>query len=554
MKPILCLLLFLAACSVQNTADQTFLGRLELTLSAQTLGQKIQSQAAPLADSVASFNNIGFEDFVAADAKRYLKATFEVTNLSNNPWQNLTLYAYSQNLADQGGAAVKNLSNFVGGNTSTNAKSLQPTHGMSGTPPAIVPLEADFQAFTPLETANLQSAARTANIISPTDTLLEYGFVVRQSATNRVVQGINCNPLANPKCNVGRVTIAYRIPDNQVSSAYGFKATFVLVNEPNTRVTRGLNESTSSAETRASALSASEVVLLGEDTDSSSVGTTLHIANTRIAEELNYLLPPAVLYTVGDIAGCAVSYQDEATAAMLGALTGQILTLGDNVYSVGTTANYTNCYDPSWGVLKSRTHPVIGNHDYNGTSNADYLTYFGASAGSAGAARYSFNYGGWHFIALDSNCSLISCAAANTQGTWLSTDLATNPNPCVAAAWHHPRFSSSSSHGSDANLTAFWSILETANADLVLSGHDHTYERLAPMLSDGTLSSNGMRSFVVGTGGAPQYAFGTPVTGSEYRENTKYGALKLELYPSGMRWTFVATDNSVGDSGQLLCH
>ncbi len=544
-------LLGLVACPAPNRPESMVLGTLELPLSSLLPGsmKTLHPLATSLPNDLAVLTLVQAEDFVHTDGWRYLKNVFEVTNLSSSPWQNLTFYAYTQNLANQGGSAIKNLSNFIG-NTSSNAQSVQPTQGMNQTPFEVESIQADFQAISRLEA--IQNQARQMSLLGSNDSLLEYGFVARVAHDRRSILGTNCNPVANPNCNKGRVTMAYRIPNNQINNGYGFTATFVLVDENTTRVTRGVQESTSSVNARALHLAAKQVVFLGEDTDTSSLGNSQRLANLRIADGLNYLLPPAILYAVGDIAGCGANYKDEETATMLGALPGKILTLGDNVYSTGTTANYINCYEPSWGALKARTYPVIGNHDYDGSSNTDYLNYFADRAGSNGNARYRFEYGGWQILALDSNCSFVPCSAAGTQGQWLSENLAQS-NFCTLAAWHHPRFSSSSAHGSDAKLTDFWQLLNNASADLVLSGHDHTFERLAPMKANGTLSDDGIRSFVVGTGGAPQYTFGTPVVGSEYRENSKYGALKLELYPSGMRWQFIATDNSQGDAGQMLC-
>ena len=82
-------------------------------------------------------------------------------------------------------------------------------------------------------------------------------------------------------------------------------------------------------------------------------------------------------------------------------------------------------------------------------------------------------------------------------GSWLTADLARHPRRCVAAIWHVPLFSSGS-HGSDPRMSWAWRTLDVAGAELVISGHEHDYERFSRQHSDGSASSNGMREFIVG--------------------------------------------------------
>lgn len=263
-----------------------------------------------------------------------------------------------------------------------------------------------------------------------------------------------------------------------------------------------------------------------------------------------------VLLAAGDIASCASS-GDEATAALLDARpTATVATTGDNVYDNGTATEFANCYDPTWGASRSRTRPSPGNHDYGTAGATGYYGYFGAAAGDPGTGYYSYDLGTWHVIALNSNCSVVACSAGSAQEQWLRADLAAHPNACTLAYWHHPRFSSGTTHGSSTTVAPLWQALYDGNADVVLEGHEHNYERFAPLDPSGQLdTARGVRSIVVGTGGRSHYAFGTPITGSEVRNSDTFGVLQLTLRPSGYDWQFVPeAGTTFADSGSGACH
>ncbi|MGH2484130.1 MAG: metallophosphoesterase family protein, partial [Candidatus Limnocylindria bacterium] len=166
--------------------------------------------------------------------------------------------------------------------------------------------------------------------------------------------------------------------------------------------------------------------------------------------------PTPVVLAAGDIAACD-SNGDEVTATLLDGLDGTILTLGDNAYPDGTTAEFVNCYTPSWGRHRDRTYPSPGNHDYETDAATGYFAYFGDRAGAPGEGWYSFELAGWHLIALNSNCDLVGgCGPDSPQAAWLRADLAEHPNECTLAYWHHPRWSSGDEHGSDPLTDEFW--------------------------------------------------------------------------------------------------
>ena len=279
-------------------------------------------------------------------------------------------------------------------------------------------------------------------------------------------------------------------------------------------------------------------------------------AGNAAAASIQLLVTPGAMriLAAGDIASCGYP-RDEQTAALLDGLDGLVLTLGDNVYPSGTAAQYADCYEPSWGRHKARTRPAAGNHDYETPGAAGYFGYFGAAAGDPDEGWYSFDYGGWHLVALNSNCAEIGgCGRTSPQGLWLEADLDAHPSRCTLAYWHHPRFSSSSGHGSSTLTRALWQILEEHGADVVLVGHDHGYERFAPQDADGAADPLGPRQFVVGTGGASLYPMGTPEPNSELRNATSYGVISLALAPGSYAWTFhPIAGQTFTDSGSASC-
>jgi acid phosphatase type 7 len=247
----------------------------------------------------------------------------------------------------------------------------------------------------------------------------------------------------------------------------------------------------------------------------------------------------AVLVGAGDIADCGSS-GDEATAALLDGIAGTVFTVGDNAYGDGTPREFARCYDPTWGRHKARTRPSPGNHDYETGSAAGYYGYFGARAGPAGRGYYSFDLGDWHVISLNSN---IGMSAGSPQVQWLRADLAVTTKRCVLAYWHHPRFSSGI-HGSTTRMTPLWNLLAREHADVVLAAHDHHYERFAPV--------DGIRSFVVGTGGAERYPI-LFVRRDSVLHDTSAGVLRLGLGTAGYTWRFLAAGGGFSDAGRGSC-
>ena len=260
-----------------------------------------------------------------------------------------------------------------------------------------------------------------------------------------------------------------------------------------------------------------------------------------------------ILAGAGDIASCA-STGDEATAELLDAIDGTVFTAGDNVYTSGTSAQFVNCYDPSWGRHRDRTRPVPGNHDYDTAGAAGYKGYFGTLAAPSGTTWYAYDLGAWRIYALDSECALVGgCGSTSPQAAWLSNDLIRHPRRCVAAIWHVPVFSSGT-HGNNASMAWIWRKLDDAGAEIVVAGHDHDYERFLRQHADGTNASDGIREFVVGTGGIALRNFATVRRNSFVRWNASHGVLRLTLRPAGYAWRFVPVPPAIfSDSGSTAC-
>jgi acid phosphatase type 7 len=266
-----------------------------------------------------------------------------------------------------------------------------------------------------------------------------------------------------------------------------------------------------------------------------------------------------VMVGAGDIAGCN-SDGDETTAKLVTSVLSEnpgavVFTLGDNVYPNGTSQEFDDCYNPSWGTFKARTRPVPGNHDYNTQNATGYYNYFGTKAGSPSKGYYSYNLGAWHIVVVNSNCAAVGgCETGSSQEKWLREDLKASSNTCQIVMWHHPRFSSGP-HGNADFMQDIWKAATENNVELVLNGHDHTYERFAPLNAAGAPDAIGTTQIVVGSGGISHYAFIGQKPNRVSANADTYGVLKLELAASGFNFKFIPElGRTFTDSGSGTCH
>jgi hypothetical protein len=337
-------------------------------------------------------------------------------------------------------------------------------------------------------------------------------------------------------------------------------------------------DSGSSASTSRAYSSAGDVTVRLQVTDNAGASADASRALTVNAPDPAPPPPPPstdpVIAAAGDIAcdpgsssynnglGSATECRQRPTSDLVtGAGLAAVLTLGDNQYDDGALSKFQASFDPTWGRVKGIIHPAVGNHEYQSSGATGYFDYYNGSgnltgaAGERGKAYYSFDIGAWHLIALNSNCSFVSCAVGSAQEQWLRADLAAHPNACVLAYWHHPRFSSGT-HGNNVSADPLWQALYDANADLVLNGHDHGYERFAPQTPAGAPDpARGMRQFVVGTGGRNHYSFPSPQPNSQVRNADTFGVLRVTLHANGYDWHFVPeAGRTFADTGTGNCH
>jgi hypothetical protein len=269
------------------------------------------------------------------------------------------------------------------------------------------------------------------------------------------------------------------------------------------------------------------------------------------------------LIGAGDIASCDET-GDEETAALLDRVvvaspTTTIFTAGDNVYPRGTAEEFQNCYAPTWGRHKLRTFPSIGNHDALSDRGRPYHDYFGARAGTWGQSWAAMPLGNWRIVSLNSNCIDVDCAADGDQAKWLTAQLEAHEGPasapmkaCTVVLWHHPRFSSGA-HGSTESMADLWKIVVAHRVELVFNGHDHHYERFAPLDGEGTPNPAGTAEIIVGTGGKEAYPVGPLKAGSQFQASGFPGLVGLDLRADTYSGRFVGADGRTRDRFEGAC-
>ncbi len=229
----------------------------------------------------------------------------------------------------------------------------------------------------------------------------------------------------------------------------------------------------------------------------------------------------------------------------------QLLLTGDVQYNKGTLASYQGSFGPAFSATRPVWRPTPGNHEYATAGAAGYYDFFGARAGPGRRGWYSFNAGRWHFVSLNSNCAVAGCDRSSAQVRWLRADLKRSHSRCTIAYWHHP-LASSSLHGGNTAVAPLWHELDRAGAELVLNGHEHSYERFSQLGENGLPKRGGVREIVVGTGGHSMYSFRQTRPGSVARV-TGFGALALDLRRDSYAWKLVMTDGSVRDHSAARC-
>jgi acid phosphatase type 7 len=267
---------------------------------------------------------------------------------------------------------------------------------------------------------------------------------------------------------------------------------------------------------------------------------------------------PTTVLAAGDIADCpngVASPSAVATANLVAQFPDTpLLILGDLAYHNGNTQEFNGCYALTWGKFMDRSFPSPGNHEYVTPNAAGYFDYFGSRAGPDRRGYYSASIGKWRVFSLNSN---VPMDAASPQAAWFKSEMTSSTQPkCTIAIWHHPPYSSSE-RGANLPARDLWKMVVDSGVDIVLNGHEHLYERFAPMDREGVAApeSNGTRLFVVGSGGySGLYKFAAVTPTSEVRYNASHGIMKLSLYAEKYEWEFLPTAAGVvGDKGSGTC-
>ena len=278
----------------------------------------------------------------------------------------------------------------------------------------------------------------------------------------------------------------------------------------------------------------------------------------------------SVIIGAGDIAVCG-STGDDSTAAIVDSVLkadsaakveDAVVAIGDLAYQSGTQRDFIDCWNGSWGDSTKRImkwiHPTPGNHEYVSAGAAPYFNYFGARAGDPKRGYYAYDIGEWRVIALNSEIPMngrFGMEDRTAQEDWLRTDLKDHPKKCTVAYLHRSLFSSGY-HGDQTGMHGLYAVMYAGGVDLVLAGHDHSYERFAPMNPATMLDTiAGLTQIVAGTGGAELRGFRTQLArNSRYRIQGHYGVVKLTLGAGAWRSAFIDARGSVWDRSGGTCH
>lgn len=262
----------------------------------------------------------------------------------------------------------------------------------------------------------------------------------------------------------------------------------------------------------------------------------------------------AIRRTTYGIGSSGIQCGEQSTANLIATLAPDgVIALGDLQYEGASIADLTSFYGPTWGAFKKITYPVRGNHEYITSGASGYVEYFG----DVSASYWTTDAGGWRIIAVDSWCQgqlYAGCSATSAQTTWLVAELqkARTEGKCAAVMMHHP-FVSSGRYAT-ASVRYLWEAAVANGADLVMTAHDHHYERFEPLDATGTPAAGGVPLIISGLGGAQVYPLGTPVPGSQYMLNSDHGVVQMTFTPTTFSWGFIsALDNITYDAGSASC-
>ena len=221
-----------------------------------------------------------------------------------------------------------------------------------------------------------------------------------------------------------------------------------------------------------------------------------------------------------------------------------MLTVGDHAYPHGSHSDFASFWQPTFGRFDQRIRPSPGNHEYDTPGARGYKDYFNANAPHYpdDADYYAFDIGGWRWFSLNSE---LPADVQSAQYRWLEGQLVAPDLPrCVGAYWHKP-IMNIGSWGTAPELTELAALLMEARTTLLLTGHEHNYQRWRAV--------RGMTHIVVGTGGAYRFPFVRYTSEIAFATDAHHGILQLALTDSSASLRFVTVERRQLDVARVSC-
>jgi predicted phosphodiesterase len=214
---------------------------------------------------------------------------------------------------------------------------------------------------------------------------------------------------------------------------------------------------------------------------------------------------------------------------------GFVIMLGDNIYGGHSPSDFQRKFEQPYKPLLDagiKFYASLGNHD-DPEVEISYKPF-----NMNGQRYYTFTKGDVEFFALDSNYM------DPKQLDWLTKELQNSKAKWKIAYFHHPLYSDARTHGSDLDLRArLQPLFELYKVNVVLSGHDHVYERLKPQ--------GGIYYFVEGDSGQLRRGDLRPNHDSDADNDTDRSFMLIEITADKFYFQVITGDGRTIDSGAL---
>jgi len=211
-----------------------------------------------------------------------------------------------------------------------------------------------------------------------------------------------------------------------------------------------------------------------------------------------------------------------------------VIMLGDNMYGRQQPDDFVTKFERPYAALLSAGvlfYASLGNHD--NPRNAQYEPFH-----MGGERYYTFNRKNTRFFVLDSN------QMDPRQLAWIEDALRQSQDEWKICYFHHPLYSNGGRHGSNVQLrVALEPLLVRHGVNLVLSGHDHIYERLTPQ--------KGINYFVSGSAGELRKGDVRPTAETAAYFDQDQSFMLLEIAGDQLFYEAVSRTGRAVDSGVI---